>query len=453
MSESSRDGLVLGQFWDPTSDGAEHPGLLHGLDTDRPMLSLLSAFPGAAEGWEVDQTYPVLCGRGRGGAPEVTLIDCHSLTRAPGSSQDLWCQRVLTGAALKPDEMAFTWAGIQTSHLMEWAQGAVDRVTGSRDQGMNELIASADIPGAVVELRAGKLPSWDSRGTRETRYAQLGIQFDPPASLPDVDRRLQQILRMLTFVTARANYYQRFTLSTGNRNTLGLEVSGRSSFYRLGQEAEVQPFPNMLLDMHRQSFDFGDFVPSWIELDDRLGRSAPWIFAAYYDDDASIEERFQSAAQALEAAHEQLTPADPSRAKRARAVADALELKGEFTQHLKTVKGLVRSMLFQERLEQRYRAVLERVNEFAIALVPDQAAFALRCAALRNYYAHWSDPRKPIVIPDVDDLWDLAQRLKLILEAYLLSHLGYEPADVLSMNLNRPAFIAATRREKSELLR
>src|SRR5438445_5752935 len=119
----AKDPNLLGHFWDPTSQTQPVAGILEGLDTNTPALRLLGKLPGAPTGWGDEKDYPVLCGKGPNGSPEVTLLGCWSVGPASEMAQYVWCQRVLSGAALDPTGISFRHATVSFSHLQEWARG------------------------------------------------------------------------------------------------------------------------------------------------------------------------------------------------------------------------------------------------------------------------------------------------------------------------------------------
>jgi len=288
----------------------------------------------------------------------------------------------------------------------------------------------------------------DSRGPSRRTFAQFEISFEPSASLADVDLHLRRLLDLITFLTAKANYFHRVALSIESKDRTHVEVSGRSSRYRLGREAKVQPFFEMLLGSHHRDIaTLEAIIPAWFSLQERLGRATDWIFSWYYDAEAdvSVQRQFLAAAQALEAVHDQLNPVDPEIGNRAAALAATVTVGDDFSTHASEVRRLVRRQMFGVSLSARLRSVVKSLEGFSEPLVPDAHAFAERCAQLRNYYAHWSDPRNTIVEPSLEEVVSLTLRLRLLFEAYLLNQMGIEPGDIALLSANRPAFTRAVR--------
>lgn len=403
-----RPDYFLGKFWDPTQPWRPRPGLLQGLATDKPLLRLIEALPDAPIGLEVDHQYPILCGRGDAG--EVTILNCESLMRFPGQrGQNLWCQRVLTGGALAAKDLRFGSATVQISHLQEWAAKITPGPPSAGQDVYHTVAARAKVSGMTVELITGGTASWDARGTSPTRYAQMRLAFDRPRGLKSVDLYLKWLLDMVTFLTARPNYFQRVTFGKPTKR-LAFEVSGRSRHYHIGVEAAVHHWTGMLLSTHEEKFEFAEFVPAWFALEARLGRASDWIFSSYYDEGVAAEEQFLHAAQSLEAGHHQITSAS------------------------------------RRTLRQRYHDVLREVADFSVDLIPRPEPFISRCVDLRNSYAHWAEPHRKVRPPSVDELASLTVRLKLIFEAYLLLQLGFDASTVRQMSSRRAAYTRAVAR-------
>jgi hypothetical protein len=315
--------------------------------------------------------------------------------------------------------------------------------------------------GTIIKLafplkeRTEGLYTFQKTFTQATRFA---FEYSEPRDITDVQTDVHTLRNLLTLAVGEA---VKVTELVGYRKPLPLEDPP------LGRQVEIlyrhleNPRARERPDHHGMVFvleDLGDrfeeHMVRWFERVPELGRVLDLYFSTLNVEFMYLETRFMNFVQAVEGYH---------RRRLDRTLYDEATFAAHKEAILKHVSGGTRRLAKRALnyanevgLEDRIKDVLTDLGEPATSIVLagaagtklDAARFANRAAYLRNVYAHnlaEEEPNHGETEPHPHELAIFTYQLKTLVEALLLSEIGFEPRviDIKLREANRYRLIRA----------
>lgn len=206
-----------------------------------------------------------------------------------------------------------------------------------------------------------------------------------------------------------------------------------SIFYKvpaISQATEEITRLHMLFTFKDISDSFQVFIRNWFEKAEVLKPVYDLYFGTLYNPRMYVHQRFLSLIHAIESYHRRIMrnyelPEDEYR-KKITAILDAVPSK-----YKRWVKWKLKYSN-EPPLKQRLEDILEARSEVVDTIIDDRGSFVDKTVDTRNYLTHY-DPKLKERAADGIELYDLTQRLGVLLEICLLKELGFSSDNIKSL--------------------
>lgn len=286
-----------------------------------------------------------------------------------------------------------------------------------------------------VTLFFGGNRKWSARPVTEvtlTQPAELVVRFpekQPLQNLLDVAYDLQHFLSL----GMRRSVHP--VAVWGATGPVGEAIRVEIHYRALGREASPRHRPErhqMLFSLRDLPGGFGPAIQRWLETSEILGPVYRLYLGTVYNPQAFLEQRFLNLVQALEVYH-----------RRAMDTTDLPEEEHERRKQeiLDAVPERHRAWL-EDRLEYSNEPSLGRRLKEIIRRYPDSTypvagensrkrdSFVFKVVATRNYRTHFDQNLEDQAVREVNELHEISQKLRKLLEVCLLGEIGFEDAQI-----------------------
>jgi hypothetical protein len=209
-------------------------------------------------------------------------------------------------------------------------------------------------------------------------------------------------------------------------------------YYRLSDIPKAPetllPF-NMLFIFKDFSNRFESFLRNWFEKIELLEPVYNLYFGTLYNPRMYLEHRFLSLIQAIESFHQRTYGGDYlSDEDYKKVVYDALvtaipeEVRSDLKDRLKEYLKYGNEFSLRKRLKEIFDKYQEVLNKF----IENRDAFIEKVVDTRNYQTHHDEDLRKCAASG-EELYDLSQKLKTLLEICLLTELGFSSEEIKAL--------------------
>jgi hypothetical protein len=447
-----------GYWWLPEKPDDKIPGQLRITPRDGAILELQGTLHDALRLSEHFRP-PLILGFSETGK-SITLYDC-ILTQArssiPGFSiSTLYAENAFIGVHFTTvEEISFRSLSVHYAYLDEWAnKSGLTSDYSQEDKGILTIRYERPEP---IKLKAAGYeivvsfagPGW-TFGLTEAKITQKAwIQFRPERDMP-LDDYLEIVYHVQNFLSLAMTQPTR-PLDMGGMTEASKEVleDGRERYYPveifrrwlpLPTEARTPATHEMLFSLLDVQDQLETYVANWVSKADVLGPVYNLYFSTLYSPHQYLETEFLSVAQAIETYHRRKFG---GKFQSDEEYSDDLykrfvevippELDSDFKDSLKS--GVLK-YANEFSLRRRLREITDRLSLLGtigfIALEEARRNFVNKVVNTRNYLTHYN-PYLQDKVTRVQELYDLTQKLKTLLEICLLEELGFSLSTIRDM--------------------
>jgi hypothetical protein len=381
--------------------------------------------------WLPDEQAPIYFDRIFGSTERgiITLLGCRMAlsTFEPGaiqSKQTLSCSSVIDGMHVSK-ESVFSQARARLANLDEWAPLVSLRPDGkfgyTVNHGQGPAVQLQD--DVTLSIRPSVSNVQDRRSARIDAQDHLHIAFGRPLIFEDIlPTWINPFLDLLTLATSYPS------------SVIELEVAEDTSsftvWHKVGLRLGFDPHSKVIgiwaegAILRFADLDFTLHIPRWYDMAHKLQGVFNYTFGARYSTDISSENRYLNATTAAEAVHRELV-----RSKRKSvdlddpAVKSFLESFPEDEQELLSDRT---KHLNDESFHQRLQYIYNKTRPFSSRIAPNGDKWVTTVKKVRNNLTHQSGNRTTKV-PAADQLFALGESVFLLISAYILVELGFDP--------------------------
>jgi hypothetical protein len=390
---------------------------------------------------------------------EVTLERCdlagsgtHQVRdRQPSYSESYWPRIVCLGSWFLPEEpLAFDMVSVRFSSLHPWtAVSGFDPMwqmlpeegeTATQNYTPPAEHRAALHDGTILKLsfplveRTQGLYTFEKTLTQATTFQ---FEFPEPRQAHDFQKLVYTLRNLLTLAVGEA---VKVTSLVGYRKPLPTDAlpTGRRGevIYQHLENPRARELPNhhgMVFLFPDIAERFEEHIVQWFDHAPELGRVLDLYFSTLHTEFAFLETRFMNYAQAIEGYH---------RRRLNRLAYDEETFAAYRAVILNGLSGLTRRLAKKAlrhaneiSLEERIKDIVQLLGDPATSIVAagkmTMSEFAKRAAQIRNIYAHNLQAEEPEHL----ELVIFTYQLKMLVEALLLSEIGFEPRAIDRMLL------------------
>lgn len=419
--------------------------------------------------------WPVIHGEGDG--QKITLLNTHALT-TPRHKQDIYVHTALVGCHLLDERQAVFIGGHATvENMTAWSRrsgiGMKHHWGSAPDTVSGEITLTQLSPKTVdIDGLTAKLGQWwwqpyadqTRYGTRARVNENASIAFSS-----DCGRPLREWLDLLTGI---ADLVSLSTLTACGVMTMSVQMPATPEAFRddhperdwpreidVYQDRVVKPEPEakavdpwtMVLTLDDVPFE--ELIPRWLQVRERFSAARSMILGLQYVSGGYLETKVVTAVAAAESFHRALNAGPPIPKDQFKALRNHLleVVPDEY-------KSWVRERLAQNApsLKERLLALIERLGDVGIQLIPDGESWAIAAGRARNTLAH-SGPsgghtrdqlRAVIDVTSAVVILNLMQELG-VPEARMLQSLTDQPTLRRAVELAAKEYAAADKSDSS----
>jgi hypothetical protein len=446
---------TTGRWWLPGRDSDQVAGTLRFEPDDQPTLQIVGTFREGHLFSAASEEIPIILGAADGKA--ITLYQCHeSQIRTVGFEEPMSTYRArfaFIGTHVESTEAAlFDAVAVGYSNLDHWARRSGMSFSLPKDGSVRLEIQYSPLDPLEITLGDGSKVSvlsefstagdWISSVSLHHRTL-LGVK--PPIA-QSIDDYLNGICWYLqTLVTLGVGKPQAITcLKARHASEQGTHATSTE-----GERFETEvlfaqyqrkdgPAPHVL-EMLFSLGDLGDALEStvsrWVSRGEELRPIYSLYFGTLFNPSMYVEQRFLSMVQAVESYHRRVYGGRYLDDVLFKRVYDALIAAIPPTNNEAFKSALKGRLKYHNELALRKRLqdLLEKHGELAAPVLPGSTAFVSEVVDTRNYLTHFDQALKTVAKTGSVELFNLTERLKVLLETCFLLELGLSSSIVKTM--------------------
>jgi len=432
-----------GYWWLPDKPEKGVPGTLKFDPDEGANLNLLGSFQEATDLWRMLDLELIL-GRSAKGDP-ITLQDCGETksNRKIGegfTTSSFHARTVFVGEHFQsPDDVGFERLIVEYLHLDAWAGVSGFELRIPDDYKTHPMMVQHTRPEPLTATVGGeyevtlsfpsklKAPSPLLTEATITQRTELGITFPAKKSLEhllDIAYRLQHLL---SFATRRSVHPVAMWGKTGHVGQAERVVINYRSIARRGSDKKRLRPNEMLFGLRDLPEGFGPTVERWLGRAEVLDLVNQLYLGTIYNPQSYLEQRFLNRVQALEVYHRRaMSTSDLPEEKHEKRKEEILESVAE--QHRDWLEGWLRysnEPNLRKRLTEIFNEYPESVDLVVGNGKKERKSFINRVVATRNYFTHFDQSLEPQAARG-EELYQITEKLKLLIEICLLREIGSE---------------------------
>jgi hypothetical protein len=448
-----RTGELKGRWWLAGQQEHSVPGTLELTQAERPRLVVSGNILG-----EADELEPLrsIFGRQReigivhgrtSSALDVTLanatlrVDEMEFGRPETATYEIVASAAYVGAHLDPATDRFARLSLEIPHLEVWrgAGSFSSHASPTWTNATTITVAANRPPPVVAQLPAGRLTvnAWVTvaatalTNARMELHCRLAVNVaDPLLSLEWFERFVGPLGRLLALAAGRVLPVDTVAMATSAAaDEVEVEVVWPHKV-DLAESAKPPGPADLLFALPDLGSDPSAAVTAWLRACERYAPAMDAFFGTRSGEHMYEEDTFANLTRALEAYHRRRIGGRPDETKHANRVATILAIIPEAQR--RWLKRALRGA-GEYSLAQRICQTIQLHPWLVGDVIPgDTARWAERVAGERNLRTH-HDPNALTAVASTIELVGMNQRLSVVLEASLLSELGFAEEQIAEM--------------------
>jgi hypothetical protein len=439
-----RNFTLNGSWWLPShKDGAAYGTLSYSVD--RIKLQLDRALtPALSTAYRVGGVkIPVIHGCANDSSP-VTVLKTYYLDSS-GREIDLLANEVIVGAHLDPAGAVVRQAVVGFTNLEEWAAcrlvrqstGSEDSIAGfvvAKDLGPNlEVTELPDLKRLALstDLEVSHSPV----ETKLTNHNRFTLVFRNPATLQTVTESVRSLANLLSLLIDDPVQPTSIRLSIQSEPA-GADVCANYAIPPRAVPPKKKNEFEMLIpfDDLQQSKTAETLFKNWFQYELALRPVYDLLLSTVYNPGRYVQSTFLSLAQALESFHRKvyegkyLPEQEYSGIRKALVDAIPADIDKKLSVKLESMLKYGNELSLKSRLEELFEGV-RREHFDNLSGTDSPQKFIRKLVNIRNYLTHY-EGKKPSVLEDSVEMYNLNRRIKALLLLVLFKHLGL-PEDFL----------------------
>jgi len=441
---------ILGYWWLPENSKTMFPGTLKFSQEEGGQLELLGLFTGI-EAIKQPRNSSIILGFSTDGKP-ITLYRCHLINiniKSPGINTSVYqCHTIFLGVHFQSEkDITFKSLSVNYTNLNEWV-GLGEFETERRGQDFHIHYHRPDPIAFLVNEKLQLSVVFTSRinttkfGIELTGKQMVFFKLEARDGEEDFDflqQNLSLLRRLLILAVGRLVHSVRIIGYTEkNRREEGAPLYSTEVdiYYQLietPRNLQLLPDSHMLFTFRDIQSRFEYLIQKWFLSVEELKAVHDLYFGSLYSQRLFISHKFLNIIQGLETYHRlrinnQVLPKE----KHNQRVEEILAVVPE--QYRTWIEGLLRTAN-QPSLRIRLSELVSNFNNSIVNMVSDTESFVASIVATRNHLTHHTRDKKAITDPL--KLYDATRILAVLMEAVLLSELGFTMDEVVELQKKR----------------
>ena len=446
-----------GVFWLPEKPDQKVTGQLSFTLDDGPQVSLVGGFA-----LSFIRSFPVVHGV-LDNAP-CTLFNCrHTSSKSSyGGLQQtvLKADLLLVGEHVASlDEPIFTGSNVRFGGLDEWVSFSAFKIslpetdyvkTPSRFDLITQtpIIVRSNEIGGTVKLCGHYNGSFGHRKIDWEHHSFIEIEFDKPVSIHFLHKsvfELQNLFSLLTWTGVPVSYYSALRLVAKDQmNITGKSLSGLYGRWTIPSQGD-KISSHLLTNLADVFDDFPQIVASWFQSSSAIKTSRNLLTSIVRSEGQYLQFMFLALMQTVEATHRSfdsksyMSEADSKMVCQILKAAIPNNVSEDHRASLKSRIKFGNELSLRTRLKELFLKIPESLHPH---ISNDWKVFVGQAVDMRNAQTHPNtDGTAPE--PDLTQMWQACQRIKLLLTILFLNELGlsFEKIEKIATNVSWRSFI------------